>query len=686
MRKRWFITLGLCLLGASLGFAKTEKMSLQDLAIPKSLGKITERYVGKSDHWVIQIQDVHAHFTAHENIAAIVEHISQDYGIRNVALEGGWSESSFPKSRALPSSREKQMLARALLEEAHIGGPVYAALFAKEPLHIVGIENQELYLQNLAAYLEHIKSRRLFLSRLDGMEKNIVAEKTSVYNPDLLRFDRALNEFRDAEKAETFLPALVSQAVTLQIDITAYDQVVLFKQILGKESAIKKDKLQTEANRLMQDFKDARISFEEILRGGKITEEKLRYFPQSRQYLELMQLQEKMNHRQFFDQIEKVIQNVEQKLVKTESERDLVERSARFFTARSLVLLQATPDHLISYEKQSAAIQKDMERFGLQEALTLALEFYTFAKKRDGVFFENMTTDPKLQGDLLAVTGGFHTSGLSHLLRKAGISYMVITPELGKEVQDEALYFKRLHDNVPVIQALSQEKNRFAFLDANFPEGIRTMVDTNNISRGVETATRFQLTEGGEAPQLSDETLGSLSHESFIALPDQERVETARNLFEQAKKTKNSIVIVIKSSVLAELLKDPVGRVLWYEVIAPDSSNRVIVLQDSDEYLDATIDVAARIDFLSAKVKIEDILSRNLRAQTAVAVIDNAFFKAKPSGHVVALPENPVSFLLARLLLEDNHIQINIQNDLLQAFHEELVQIFKNEGLTQRYA
>ena len=97
-----------------------EPLPLASLAIPKSLGKIEDRFEGPSKRWVIQIQDVHAHSLAQENIAAIIDHINRNYKVETIALEGGWSETSFPKSWAVPASREKQLLAQALLEEAHL--------------------------------------------------------------------------------------------------------------------------------------------------------------------------------------------------------------------------------------------------------------------------------------------------------------------------------------------------------------------------------------------------------------------------------------------------------------------------------------------------------------------------------------------------------------------------------------
>jgi len=46
--------------------------ALSDLAVPEEIGKVQERFAGKSPRTIIQIQDVHAHATAQQNIAAIL--------------------------------------------------------------------------------------------------------------------------------------------------------------------------------------------------------------------------------------------------------------------------------------------------------------------------------------------------------------------------------------------------------------------------------------------------------------------------------------------------------------------------------------------------------------------------------------------------------------------------------------
>ena len=77
------------------GAGTDASLALLNLAVPEEIGKVQERFTGgpttQADghpRTIIQIQDVHAHATAQQNIAAILERLRAVFGIEKVALEG----------------------------------------------------------------------------------------------------------------------------------------------------------------------------------------------------------------------------------------------------------------------------------------------------------------------------------------------------------------------------------------------------------------------------------------------------------------------------------------------------------------------------------------------------------------------------------------------------------------------
>ena len=154
---------------------------LDRLALPESSGKIEERFSGSGSRWVICIQDVHAHFTAQENIASILEQLNDEYHLSAVATEGSWSVTSYPKTWGIPSTPEKQNLLRALLEKDYISGPAYAAMSSKMPITLVGMEDAAVYEKNRSYYLKYLQKREEIASKLKTWEVRLSDEKKKNY-------------------------------------------------------------------------------------------------------------------------------------------------------------------------------------------------------------------------------------------------------------------------------------------------------------------------------------------------------------------------------------------------------------------------------------------------------------------------------------------------------------------------
>lgn len=657
--------------------------ALSDITVPESLGKISERHEASSERWIIQIQDIHANYLAQENISAIVEHLRHKFGVSNIGIEGGWSEASFPKSRELPASKEKRLLARTLMQEAYIGGPVHAALFAKTPIQIIGLENTEIYHQNLNTYLKYIERREATLEHLEKTRTNLDELKQNLYNPELYRFGKQLTKFREGHKAELFLPDLVAKAHQKNVDLTKYPQVRLFSEVMQKEKGIEKEKLDEEAQRLMQKFKDHRLSFEEILRHGKIDEEKIQYYPQTKKYQRLLLLQDEMNHQDFFREIDRVIEEVIETLFESEKERELFDREERFQVASAIIQFKATPDDIHRYEAKSGLFNQEMTAWGLMDDLSLALEFYETAKKRDDVFFEKLKTDRRLHSNAAILVGGFHTKGLNERLKAENISYIVITPEMDHTASNEELYMARLQDHIPQTQALAHEKNRYAFLDDAFHEAVGIFKTRNNVRLAVDHVTTFDISEFQEPGAFASNA--SLTFETFTQLSEEERHLKVQGLFEKAKTGTLPITLVFKSSVLKELIEgdpDGLGNLIWETLIAPERANRILIIQNTNDYLDGAIGTRARIEYVHEDISINEALEKRLRNQKNIAVIDPDYLKEQPKDGVLALPAHPASLLLARVMLEQGTF-VSTEVDFLNALSDELENILKQQAFAE---
>ena len=77
----------------------------------------------------------------------------------------------------------------------------------------------------------------------------------------------------------------------------------------------------------------------------------------------------------------------------------------------------------------------------MNDLFDASLEFYDFAKKREGAFYQEIQTAMKARKitKAILITGGFHTDGMSDMFRENAVSYGIVTPRLS-EKSNEKMY------------------------------------------------------------------------------------------------------------------------------------------------------------------------------------------------------------------------------------------------------
>lgn len=672
-------------------------MQIMDLAIPDTLGKIEGRFAGTSDRWVLVIQDIHAHLTAQENIAGIVDHLNQLYGIETFAIEGGWTKTKLLKSNHLPNSQAKQQLARSLLEEAYLTGPAYSGLFSPAPLKLIGIENKKLYMENREAFLAHMGQRDNSLEKITAVEKEISGLKKSVFNPELLNFDVSLSLFREGKKAGVFLPALVETLSRLNIDFSDLDQIALFVEIMRAQKEIDTEKLKSEAERLMKFAGDPRLSFEEVLRSGKIAEPQLARYPEAVKFRSALQLMDALSHHAFFDQIEKSIGRVKEKLIKTDAEKQLDARAERFALAKKILNLEAIPSDIKKAAKEITALRKELGAAGLRKDFNKSARFYRFAKQRDAVFFKNITTQPLLAGNIAMVAGGFHTEGVTARLEKEGISYMIITPNLGENAEpaDHDLYVQRMSENLfetrPSKETLAQYAVflRGIFDKKAFADGIRVLEETRNLSQARMAVLKALETDGGKTAARSGDPGVQITVEKFMALDEAGQRKKVEGWLDEIKLSKMPVALGIRTSTLKKILEESAGWTYWKNYIIPDRLMTLGEFQDTEDVLVEPFigmrrqPFRIKMEIAGAPGAAEIAQLKKSGKNAAVAIIDADYAAGEES--LLVLPARAASFMAARLLLE-NRISGKVSVDFLQKIEDILTDIFTAQGILETSA
>jgi len=193
---------------------------------------------------------------------------------------------------------------------------------------------------NHAVYLKHLAVRDQVLKGLEEISDQLSAEKIALYPADLLSFDLELAMFRQGKRSENFLPMLVHLAGGLSLDFSGLDQFILFEDVLSLEKQIDQDKLKKEAERLRKSLAHERLTFEELLRNEKISAARLEYYPESRKYLGILKMRDRLDFHRFFDQAETAIGLVKKKLIRSQEQGSLDARWERFSLAKKIMLFE----------------------------------------------------------------------------------------------------------------------------------------------------------------------------------------------------------------------------------------------------------------------------------------------------------------------------------------------------------
>ena len=696
--------------------------ALSDLAVPEEIGKVQERFAGKSPRTIIQIQDVHAHATAQQNIAAILERLRTVFGIEKAALEGAWASTSLPKSHAIPTSREKQLLTGSLLDDDRISGPIYAAIMSPEPVTLVGIEDEASYEKNRALFLDHLKKTEEIFGKLQAYGDSLEESQRSTWGPELLALGSAFGKFREASDLGKFFPVLLKTAETQTVDIADLAQILLLRDIMALEKSLEKARLEKEVEQILKKYKNSPWTVEELIRGGRIPLEEIGLYPEIKKLTLLYKMRDGLSLQNLTDQIGTLTSRILGKLVRTPEEKALWGKSERFYLAKRILLLQASPADIKAYEDEKLPFDSELAGAGLSEALSLSLAFYEVVKKRDEIFFNKIVNDPSLTGDIAIVTGGFHTDGLSQRFRDAGISYITITPELGDAVINEKLYESRMAEGKerkvegkelslvstpsPIShppsdsQTLSELRNAIAWIDDRFPESYEALKQTRDVreAKKVFMGDAVVVSRSARIAHLSREgkivprpgagtevSASELRVDEFMTRSRKEQAQAVRDWLAQGQEQREKAMLVSSVSILAKMLSEEKTAKLLEEAV--DNGDIISLAQDVPitEVPEALSSLRGIDRFEAADITI--MIKKTLRFQRLAkkhpfAIMENGY----SGGAYVVLPEKPISLVLFRIITLNPSLYQAAKDPAFLALLEDLVTEILSKESTRKAA
>ncbi|HRY29746.1 MAG TPA: hypothetical protein P5079_06865, partial [Elusimicrobiota bacterium] len=475
--------------------AKDSPTWLSTLVLP--FGSIRDIYLSPQPGapLVIHIQDAHEIEEAQKNMAAMIQGLRQERGINLVGLEGAQGAFAVDSFRGYADPEILKGMADYFLKEGYIGGAEYAGLTSPEPPILWGMEDTALYESNIQAFKDSIKYKPVVHTFLSEMKTAVAALKEEVYSPDLKEFDKHFNAYKGHGES---LGAYVRYLLSVSDDgRRGYTNLHLLINALDWEDSLDFKRVEKERLELVE-MLAKRLSDEQLTylvqqsllyRMGRMgygdyyrflrnlcrqNDIPLDNFTQLSTYITYVLLAEQINRNELLVELSRLEEAAQNGLAGTSNQRRLAAVNRHLMVLEKLTSHNMTmSDWLYYFDKKVDILGVVAETRSLASAAGLTVtvnvpdnfvnviqpyeQFCQYATQRNNAIVENMLSKMKQEKvpTSILVAGGFHSDGLTQILRQKGVSYVVVMPKI-TEVPKESHYLDVFaHDPLPLEKMFS---------------------------------------------------------------------------------------------------------------------------------------------------------------------------------------------------------------------------------------
>ena len=179
-----------------------------------------------------------------------------------------------------------------------------------------------------------------------------------------------------------------------------------------------------------------------------------------------------------FNEMEELAFDVKLRLARTEEQKTLINSLRNIKFLEGFFNLKVSNEELNYYLDNKDAhkvkffetfLKPALKKYGLSnfvdynpDLVDMYLEeieiFYDTVKKRDEAMYKNTTSEIKRRNAKVAalISGGFHTEGITRMLREAGYSYIVVSPFSDTEIDEENYHYLLSGKRKPISELLEE--------------------------------------------------------------------------------------------------------------------------------------------------------------------------------------------------------------------------------------
>ena len=513
------------------------------IVIPRDYGLIKSKYTAKdSKKLVIHIQDAHCNYEAQSNIIKILECLIKNDGLSLISVEGadGFIDTSWFK--AFPDADIRKEVADYFMKKGEITGPEFLSITSEYRIKLFGAETRAYYIENLNAFTSSYPLKEDVEKYFNQIKAVLNKLKNYIYSDELKELDTKNLDYESKKLSFTdYVKYLESLGEKYKMNLRQYENlfklvsVLVYEKkidfnVVDKERAALIDvitkKLEKEAlaelvNKSLE-FKVGKISSAEYYDYLKALAAKHGIsmsgeYPNLFNYIIYNSVYSRIENEQLFSDIKKFEGDVKNKIFANDDQRTLDKLSCHINILLGLVnirLLNGDFDYYKSrrdeftHEIFAEFIKKMAQRYGfayevdapspaVTESMPKLEDFYSIAIKRDKALVDNTIQAMRKEDAQVSVliTGGFHSEGITKLLEKQGISYIVVCPNITKDVE------------TPYIKILTNQRTP---LEEILADTGATTADAKNVKSGMLAPYLITAARINNIKEIADRTEADL--------------------------------------------------------------------------------------------------------------------------------------------------------------------------------
>jgi hypothetical protein len=372
--------------------------------------------------------------------------------------------------------------------KGEIAGEEYLDIVSDYDIELYGIEDQALYDAHLASFLKIDPIMKQGLSDVEMLSYIVEDLKTHIYDQSLMRLEEAKSDYE--EKTISLLEYcqfLLELVYGSSLNVENYPNMVAFSETGGLEREIDFKRAKLERNELIKklgwlltegEVKEI-INKSKELKMGSITSQQYYSFlkdaaeylidieseyPQLNAYIKYISTSRGIKVQDLLEEMGSLEKELEEILCTNTDQKTLSEISKSLNIIKGLLNLELTPQEYVYFKENRSQcvtatwvdfLNTQCRKFGLMassvqskaidENLNQLERFYQFGAEREKAFIRNTVRKMNQSGEEIAVliSGGFHTPGISRMLKDRGYSFMVTVPIITQKV-DSQIYFSAL--------------------------------------------------------------------------------------------------------------------------------------------------------------------------------------------------------------------------------------------------